>query len=165
MVNIVQNKDLPKNKATIAHIAGLMFGPVGSLLFYIFGRNKFTMENARNATNWQASLLIYIATISLLFSTSAPYLILTLLVLNLIFVADASLSALDGKAQSYVLALPILRKEEQTSENDSDKIERIKNLYVQDHISKEELEERIEDAVIEEQLMEQKSKTKEKQKV
>lgn len=100
------------NLALLTHVLAIFTAFLGPLIIYIIKRDEspFVRENARNALNFQISLLIYyfIAGILVVLLVGVLF-IAALYVINLIFCILAAVAARDGKIYKYPLTIQFLK--------------------------------------------------------
>lgn len=90
----------------LAHILGIIVGFLGPLIILLASEDKYAKDHAKEALNWQLSLLIYIAiSIPLIFLFIGIFLIIALSIMNITFGVIASVKASEGKLWKYPLAI------------------------------------------------------------
>ncbi|VVB75094.1 Uncharacterised protein [uncultured archaeon] len=96
--------------AAITHILGIFISFIGALVVYIAVDNKEVKNHAKNALNWQISLIIYsIISIILIIVIIGIVLLVLLGILNVIFCIIAAIKASDGKLWEYPLTIKFLK--------------------------------------------------------
>lgn len=139
--------------SSVAHLGGLVLGPIVPLIIYSFTKDSFVAENARISINWQSSILLYIFTMSLIFSTAAsyavPYAVVSMFTLNIIITIDAANSSTNGKIVRYPASIPVIKKHEDDIEDidSTDNIDVVKRMYMNGLISEEKFEEKVEQII------------------
>ncbi len=114
-----------RNRAMLAHLLGMLglvdmfiLGLIGTLAVYLTGRNdsEYVADHAREAVNFQLSLLIYavIAGVTLLMTLGVAIIVIVplaigLWVVRLIVGIMASVAASKGEYYRYPLCLRLLR--------------------------------------------------------
>lgn len=100
-----------KNMALLAHILALFTGFLGPLIVYLVkSDSKFVRENARNALNFQISMLIYfIISFFLVFVIIGLVIIPVLVVFNLVVIILAAVKASEGVVYKYPLTINFLK--------------------------------------------------------
>ncbi len=109
----------------VTHIIGIFAGILGALIIFILTADRSVKRHARNALNWQISLLIYSAVIFILsflstFSMSIfprvhiifpfSFALSLLTVLNIIFCIVAAVKASEGILWAYPLSINFIAK-------------------------------------------------------
>jgi len=88
--------------AILAHILGLFTSFIGALVIYLIAEDSFAKENAKEALNWQISLIIYmIISAILIFVIIGLALLVILGILNLVFCIYAAIKASDEEVWKY----------------------------------------------------------------
>lgn len=62
----MKNQDNNTSINVLVHLLGLFTGFVGALIIYLISSQKGTKEHAKNALNWQLSLVLYIVIVGIL---------------------------------------------------------------------------------------------------
>jgi len=97
----------------MTHILGLLTGFLAPLIILLAEKDKMTKQHAREALNWQLSLIIY-AVISVILMlaiiTFIPGFLLAIALglLNLIFCIKAAVRAEKGELWKYPLTIPFV---------------------------------------------------------
>jgi len=95
----------------VAHLLGLLTWFIGPLIIYLVGKDKFTKDHARNALNWQISLIIYfIIAFILVFVFIGVFLMIALAILNLVFSIIGMVKASEGKMYAYPMTIPFIKQ-------------------------------------------------------
>jgi uncharacterized protein len=95
-----------KALAIIAHILGLFTSFVGSLIIYLVAEDSFAKENAKEALNWQISMIIYVIISAILIIVLIGIALLVILgILNLVFCIYAAIKASDNVTWKYPLSI------------------------------------------------------------
>ena len=104
-----QNSD-DRSLAVITHVISILVGFLMPLIVLLASDKEFVKANAKNALNWQFSLIIYsIISFVLVFVLIGFFLIPILYVANIVFCIIAAVRANEGKAWKYPLAIPFFR--------------------------------------------------------
>ena len=118
-----QKKD--KTLEIITHVIGIFSGLFGALLIFFLSEDKSVKKHARNALNWQISLLIYfvmIFVLSLIIAlirslttnaeifVSSSLIISILTILNIVLCVIAAFKASEGELWVYPLSINIIDK-------------------------------------------------------
>ncbi len=94
--------DSGKALAVIAHILGLFTSFVGSLIIYLVAEDSFAKENAKEALNWQISLVIYTIVSAILIIVVIGIVLLVILgILNIVLCIYAAIKASDNETWKY----------------------------------------------------------------
>ncbi len=94
----------------LVHVLGIFTSWLGPLIIYLVGTEPSTKEHAKNALNWQISLLIYFfVSFILMFVLIGFLLIFILWILDLIFCIKGALKAKDGEMYTYPLTIRFLK--------------------------------------------------------
>ncbi len=121
--DMVQKKSVKKSKVTknqknnssntiylLTHLLGLLTGFLGPLILLLSVEEEEVKKHARNALNWQLSLLVYaLITILLIFVVIGIFLIPVLIILDLTFSIIAMLKANKGELWEYPLSIPFVK--------------------------------------------------------
>lgn len=103
-------KDEGRVLAILAHIFGIFIGFLGSLVILIASEDKSVKKHARNALNWQLSLIVYLVISAILALILIGFLLMIILgVLNVIFCIIAAIKASEGKKWEYPLTIKFLK--------------------------------------------------------
>ena len=98
-----------KNDTTmpvLAHVLGIVVGFLGPLIIMLVAEDENAKNHAKEALNWQISLIIYmIVAFILIFIFIGILLIIALAVLNVVFGIMAAVKAGEGKLWKYPLAI------------------------------------------------------------
>ncbi len=98
--------DTGKALAIIVHILGLFTSFVGALIIYLVSDDAFAKENAKEALNWQISLIIYSIISAILIIVLIGLVLLAILgILNLVFCIYAAIKASDKTTWKYPLSI------------------------------------------------------------
>ncbi len=93
----------------MAHVLGLLTGFLGPLILYLVGTDPRAKEHARNALNWQISLIIYaVVCIPLVFFFIGVFLIIALGILDLVFCITAAIRAGNRQPYTYPMTIPFV---------------------------------------------------------
>jgi len=96
--------------AAITHILGIFISFIGALVVYIAVDEKDVKKHAKNALNWQISLIIYVIISTILMLVLIGFVLIAILgILNVIFCIIAAIKASDGKVWEYPLAIKFLK--------------------------------------------------------
>lgn len=137
----------------MSHVLGLLVGVIGPPILYWTSQNDFVKENARRAMNWQITALFTMIILSP-FGSTGVLLSIFVLILNLVFSTYGAVYASNGKLWKYPLSLNLIGEDttkdtgkESVSVSgeitEEDRIKRVNNLYIEDMISEEEFERRL----------------------
>ncbi|MCH8519722.1 MAG: DUF4870 domain-containing protein [Nanoarchaeota archaeon] len=112
------------------HLLGIFFGFLGALIIYLTTNEKDVKEHAKNALNWQLSLLIYVLLLIVIFIFSILLMIteqilaivgggfliviviitaILLYTLDLIFSIIGAIKASENKFWEYPLSIKLLK--------------------------------------------------------
>ena len=106
MADASENRTL----SIVAHVLGLFVGFLGPLIVYLVTKEEPARTHARNALNWQISLIIYmIISVILIIILVGLLLIGILALLNIIFSIVAAVKASNGEIWKYPLAIEFLK--------------------------------------------------------
>ncbi len=106
MVKQTQDKTL----AILTHILGLIAWFIPALIIYLISEDKYTKEHAKNALNWQISLVIYlVASFILIILIIGIFTLIAFSILNLVFSIIAAVKASEGISWKYPLAIPFIK--------------------------------------------------------
>jgi uncharacterized Tic20 family protein len=95
--------------AAVTHILALFTGLLGPLLIYAVTDDPFVKENAAKATDWQIMLIVYSVVSGLLvLLIIGIFFLIALFLVDIIFVAIATIKAADGEAWSYPITPELL---------------------------------------------------------
>ena len=101
-----------KTLAIVTHILGWVTGFIGPLIVFLIAKDKFTKDNAKNALNWQFSLIIYLILSAILMIVLIGFLmIFVVVVLNVIFSIIAAVKASEGIVWRYPLSIGFFKVE------------------------------------------------------
>ena len=97
-----------KNMAMLCHLLGIV-GLLGPLIVWLIckDKHKFVNDQGKEAMNFQLTVLICLAV--LLITVIGAVLVPLLVVLNTIFVVIAGISASDGRAYKYSVAIRLIK--------------------------------------------------------
>ncbi|MFA5485222.1 MAG: DUF4870 domain-containing protein [Candidatus Pacearchaeota archaeon] len=115
-----------KTLLILIHILGIFTYFVGALIIFLTTENKKAKKHARNALNWQLSIIIYFGGLFLLgifisifkslfsgflfFAIPLPLLVSTLSILNIIFCILAAVKANENKFFEYPITMNLIKK-------------------------------------------------------
>ncbi len=94
--------------ASLAHLTGLITSFIGPLVIWALYRDRypFVDDQAREAMNFQISILIYLCAAALLWFLVVPLLAFAIIpILDLVFVVTAAMNASNGVAYRYPLTI------------------------------------------------------------
>jgi len=97
--------------AVLTHVGGIFFGFIPSLIVYLVAKDDaWLKENARNALNFQITMLIgWIIASILLFVIIGIFLMKAIWAVVLIFSIIAAVKAYNGELYAYPLAIPLIK--------------------------------------------------------
>ncbi len=100
-----------KNLGILAHLLGIFSGFIGPLIIYLVLEEKSkAKEHAKNALNWQLSLLIYSVISAILKIVLIGFILLFAIgILNLVFSIIAAVKASNNEIYKYPLAIQFLK--------------------------------------------------------
>ena len=108
---MVSNDD--RNLGVLAHVLSIFTGFLGPLIIYLAVENKkkFAKENAKNALNFQLTVIIaYIISFILIFVLIGIFLIFVVFLLDIIFcIVAATNTGKSNVAYKYPLAINFLK--------------------------------------------------------
>lgn len=94
----------------LSHILGLLTGFIGPLIIFLSTEEKEGREHAKNALNWQFSLMIYFVVGLLLVFVFVGIIVLPILgLLNAVFCIIAAVKANEGKFWKYPISIPFFK--------------------------------------------------------
>jgi len=106
------NSSDQKTLEVITHIIGLFTYFIGALVIMLVSEDKEVKKHAKNALNWQLSMIIYsIISIILVFIIIGILLLIAIIVLNIIFCIIAAVKASEGKLWKYPLSIQFFKNE------------------------------------------------------
>ncbi len=95
---------------TLVHILALFTGLIGPLIFLLASEDGGVKEHAKNALNWQISLLIYMFASAVLMLILVGFLLaLVVFVLDVVFCIMAAVKANRNELWDYPLAIPFIK--------------------------------------------------------
>ena len=102
--------------ATLAHLLGIVSGPIGALIIYVVKRDDdFVGDASREAINFQLSVLIVEIIGAILVSVLiGVWVILAAQILNVVFCIIAAAQAFDGIRYRYPLSFRLIPGNEPT---------------------------------------------------
>ena len=124
---LVESKSDDLTLAVLAHVLGLFVGFLGPLIILLVSKSKPVKEHARNALNWQISVMIYCVVSVILLFVLVGFLLLisvyianfivlvgflllvALCIANFIFCIIAAVKAGNGETWKYPLSIPFLK--------------------------------------------------------
>lgn len=104
--------DNDKLLLVLAHLGGIFFGFIPSLIVYIIRKDQpgIILDNAKEALNWQISMLIgCFASILLSFILIGVFFLWALIVCNIIFCIMGAVKASPQKVYRYPFALRLVK--------------------------------------------------------
>lgn len=104
-------KDDDKTLAMLAHLLSLFIGLFSPLIFYLIKKDSsFVRENARNALNFQISLIIYfVITFAMMLILIGFILLPILWVFSIIVTIIGSIRAYEGEIYEYPLTIKFIK--------------------------------------------------------
>lgn len=104
------NKSDQKTLAILTHILGIFVHFIGALIILLASDDPLVKKHAKNALNWQFSMIIYgIISVILILVLVGILLIVTLIVLNIVFCIVAAVKASEGKLWRYPLSIQFFK--------------------------------------------------------
>jgi uncharacterized Tic20 family protein len=102
-----------KNLAMLAHLLGIVIGFIGGLIIWLSNKDKpeksFVIEQAREALNFQITILIASFVSILLCFVIIGFVLLPILFIgNIVFCIIAGVAASKGKAYRYPITLRLI---------------------------------------------------------
>lgn len=95
----------------LPHLLGLLTGFIGPLILLLCAQQPSAKRHAREALNWQLSLLLYmVAGFVLMFVVVGFFLIFAVAILDLVFCIIASIKASQGTFWRYPMTLRLLKE-------------------------------------------------------
>ncbi len=105
---MVKNED--KTMGILSHVLGIFTGFIGPLVIYLVAKDDFTKNQAKDALNWQFSLIIYsIISIILIIILVGILLLIALGIMNTIFCIIAAVKASNGESWKYPMAINFIK--------------------------------------------------------
>jgi len=99
-------KQQERTLGILSHVLGLFTSFIGPLIIYLASEDKFSKDQAKEALNWQFSLIIYsIISAILMIILIGFLLIIALGIMNLVFSIIAAIKASEGKTYQYPLTI------------------------------------------------------------
>ncbi|MFT7615385.1 MAG: putative Tic20 family protein [Candidatus Woesearchaeota archaeon] len=99
-----------KNLGFLAHILGLFTGWVGPLIIYLIADKGQGKDNAREALNWNISLIIYYAISWVLAFIIVGFVLMAVLgICHIIFSILGIVAANKGEVYSYPMTIKFLK--------------------------------------------------------
>ena len=110
-LNYNRNSEVDRLFVVLTHLGGVFFGLVPALLVYLIKNDGWVKENARNALNWQLTLLLYYGIcwflVLIIIGLFLPWLIV---VLNIIFCVIAAVRSSKGELYKYPITLEFIKR-------------------------------------------------------
>lgn len=106
------NTDTDKLFALLAHLGGIFFGFIPALVIYLVKKDSpgWVLDNAREALNWQLTVLIGCAVAFVLtFILIGILLFWLIFIANLVLIIVATIKASNGEVYRYPFALRLLK--------------------------------------------------------
>lgn len=106
-----------KDLSVLAHLLGLFTGFLGPLIMYLVidKKDKFSKENAKNALNFQFTLVVAYLVLFFMFLMSFLimflfifflfFIIFAIIIIDIVFCIIGAVKASEGKAYKYPLAI------------------------------------------------------------
>lgn len=99
------SKEDARVMSILAHVLGIFTGFIGPLIIYLVATDKTSKVHAKNALNWQISVIIYwIISFILMIVLVGFLLMVVLMILNLVFCVLAAVNASKDKVWKYPLS-------------------------------------------------------------
>ncbi len=106
---MAKNND-EKTLGILSHVLALFTGFIGPLVIFLVAEDKFSKDHAREALNWQISLIIYmIISFILMIILIGILLVIGLGIMNLIVCIVAAVKAGNGEDYRYPLTIRFLK--------------------------------------------------------
>lgn len=101
-----------KTMSLLAHLLGIVIGFLGPLILFLVKKDsKFVYQNARNALNFQLTLLIgWVAAFVLTFVLIGMLLYPVLFIVNIVFSVIGAIQANEGKVYKYPVAIEFIKQ-------------------------------------------------------
>lgn len=98
------------SELVLPHVLGLFFGFVGPLIVFLVAEKKKMKDHAREALNWQLSVLLYgVIVLPLVFIFVGIPLLVLIYILAIIFPIIASVKAAEGAFYKYPVTIRFLK--------------------------------------------------------
>jgi hypothetical protein len=99
-----------KTLEILAHILGWLTGFIGPLIIFLTTKDAAVKKHAKNALNWQFSLLIYVLLSMLLTLLIVGFvLLIALSIMNIVFCIIAAVKAGEDELWEYPLSIKFFR--------------------------------------------------------
>jgi len=103
-------KQESRTLAILAHVLGLIAYFIGPLIILLVTEDKDVKKHARNALNWQISLIIYFIVAGILVFLLIGFLLLpALAIVNIVFSIMAAVKASNDELWKYPLSIQFLK--------------------------------------------------------
>jgi len=103
-------KQESRTLAILAHVLGLIAYFIGPLIILLVTKDKDVKKHARNALNWQISLIIYFIVAGILVFLLIGFLLLpALAIVNIVFSIMAAVKASNDELWKYPLSIQFLK--------------------------------------------------------
>lgn len=107
---MAQVSDDEKTLGLLAHLLGIISGFIGPLILFLVKKEGFAHENAKQALNFQISLIIYeIVAAILIFVLIGLLLLPAVALFGLIMAIVGAVKAHAGEVYKYPLAIPFIK--------------------------------------------------------
>ena len=104
------SKEDARVMSILAHILGIFTGFIGPLIIYLVATDKTAKVHAKNALNWQLSLIIYWIISFILMIVLIGFLLMgILMILNIVFCILAAVNASKDKVWNYPLSFEFIK--------------------------------------------------------
>jgi uncharacterized Tic20 family protein len=104
------SKEDTKTMSILAHVLGIFTGFIGPLIIYLVTTDKTAKIHAKNALNWQVSVIIYwIISFILMIVLIGFLLIWILIILDIVFCILAAVNASKDKVWNYPLSFKFIK--------------------------------------------------------
>jgi len=99
-------KQQERTLGILSHVLGLFTSFIGPLIVYLVAEDAFSKNQAKEALNWQFSLIIYSIISAILMIVLIGFLLIIALgVMNLVFSIIAAIKASEGNTYQYPLTI------------------------------------------------------------
>ncbi len=99
-----------KTMGVLSHVLGIFTGFIGPLVIYLVAKDEFNKSQAKEALNWQISLLIYMIISGILIIILVGILLIGILsLLNLVFCIIAAVRASNGTPWKYPMTIRFIK--------------------------------------------------------